>query len=514
MSQQLWGWLGGVAVSLALAAGTGWLFNGQGAAGALLAALFPAALAVAAIVVAANRRTDALQGLIEALAAMAAGRPPRVGDVPEALAPALTQAAETMRTTHGFLSGITDGLPIPYLLVDPKERVVYTNAATMRMLEIDTPPETQLGRTLAEVFYNDATRQTAVGKSIRQGQVFSNLEVTIAGHKGGRRDVLANVFPLRDATGITIGGLCLYLDLTELKAKEAALCRQNDRTAEQAKRAGHLAGDLATAAKTLAASVNQASQAALRQRQRLDQVADSVTQLGQSAGHITAKAAETDAVAQKTRDQAAGAAATMGRVLSGMTALSEKATALGGHMETLSAHAKEVGGILGVISDIADQTNLLALNAAIEAARAGESGRGFAVVADEVRKLAEKTMAATREVERNVTGIRDSAETNRQATSEAVTMVGETSGIAGEAGAAIDAILDLAGQTSTHVRVIAQAASEQTKAGDYAQKAGTEIAGAAADTTRAMEESAQAVGALSQVATDLNALFTEKDATG
>ena len=38
---------------------------------------------------------------------------------------------------------------------------------------------------------------------------------------------------------------------------------------------------------------------------------------------------------------------------------------------------------------------------------------GFAVVADEVRKLAEKTMAATREVERNVTGIRDSAETNR-----------------------------------------------------------------------------------------------------
>ena len=71
MSQQLWGWLGGVAVSLALAAGTGWLFNGQGAAGALLAALFPAALAVAAIVVAANRRTDALQGLIEALAAMA-----------------------------------------------------------------------------------------------------------------------------------------------------------------------------------------------------------------------------------------------------------------------------------------------------------------------------------------------------------------------------------------------------------------------------------------------------------
>jgi len=77
---------------------------------------------------------------------------------------------------------------------------------------------------------------------------------------------------------------------------------------------------------------------------------------------------------------------------------SSRQTELSNRLATLNNQARDVQGVLTIISDIAEQTNLLALNAAIEAARAGEYGRGFAVVADEVRKLAEKTQKSLNEI--------------------------------------------------------------------------------------------------------------------
>jgi hypothetical protein len=94
------------------------------------------------------------------------------------------------------------------------------------------------------------------------------------------------------------------------------------------------------------------------------------------------------------------------RIAHNLATLAGSSTEAASKVGELDARAREIGGILQLIKEIADQTNLLALNAAIEAARAGEAGRGFAVVADEVRKLAERTSNATAEIAAMVTHIR------------------------------------------------------------------------------------------------------------
>lgn len=118
---------------------------------------------------------------------------------------------------------ILAGLPMPFLLVDAQERVIKTNQACLDMLEIRSPAECCHGKTLAEVFYNDASRETYVGRSIRDGTVFRDIEVPIVNHGSEERHVLANVFPLYDTDRKCVGGMCIYVDSTKDKQAKRKL---------------------------------------------------------------------------------------------------------------------------------------------------------------------------------------------------------------------------------------------------------------------------------------------------
>lgn len=117
-------------------------------------------------------------------------------------------------------------------------------------------------------------------------------------------------------------------------------------------------------------------------------------------------------------------------------------------MSDIEASSQEIAKINAVMDGIAFQTNLLALNAGVEAARAGEAGRGFSVVASEVRALSQRATEAAR-------GINELTERSGRQVQDGVALVGQ-------AGQALDGIVDSIANMTAAVERIAQAAENQS----------------------------------------------------
>lgn len=103
----------------------------------------------------------------------------------------------------------------------------------------------------------------------------------------------------------------------------------------------------------------------------------------------------------------------------------KKSQSASGAIVVLQDGAKKIHDIVGFIGDIAGQTNLLALNATIEAARAGEAGKGFAVVASEVKELANKTSAATVEINAHINQLVQAIETTVSSIRDVEKVIGQ-----------------------------------------------------------------------------------------
>lgn len=124
-------------------------------------------------------------------------------------------------------------------------------------------------------------------------------------------------------------------------------------------------------------------------------VAASVEEISQTVSNMAKASEETNQLSIEALSATENGGIVITNALGLLEQLSNMFEHIHSQLNDLNNASTRVDNVTGIINGLAEQTNLLALNAAIEAARAGEAGRGFSVVADEVRALAEKTVAAT-----------------------------------------------------------------------------------------------------------------------
>ncbi|MDR1856974.1 MAG: methyl-accepting chemotaxis protein [Desulfovibrio sp.] len=386
---------------------------------------------------------------------------------------------------------IVDNIPSPVMMMDGDRKVRYLNRVGQQHFGSEYD-----GKVCGQLFTrdDDGTPGDALAAAF-QSKKTATAE-TVAHPRSGDMDIRYTAIPMMDANGGILSVLQLLTDQTAIKGQQRMM-------QEVAKDAGEISDRVAAASEELAAQVEQISKGAEVQRSRVEGTASAMTQMNTTVLEVAGNASMASKQSELSREKATEGAQLVNQVVDAINDVNQVSLALQGNMEELGKQAEAIGGVMGVISDIADQTNLLALNAAIEAARAGEAGRGFAVVADEVRKLAEKTMSATQEVGSNIRAIQQAARANVDAMGNAVKSVTDATELANRSGEALNEIVEMASANSSVVTSIATAAEEQSATSEEINKSLEEINRIVAETSDGMVQSSSAVRDLSRTAAEL-----------
>ena len=307
------------------------------------------------------------------------------------------------------------------------------------------------------------------------------------------------------ALRIAAGDLSQALDADRLASGSLmqSIAQMQNRLRDMIADIDRLASALASRANQISVATEETSRAAEEQANSTSATAASIEELTVSINEVAQNAHATG-----ENSSAAANSAEQGRTLVSASADEiEKISAIvarsSEQIGQLATRSRDIGGIAGVIKEIAEQTNLLALNAAIEAARAGEQGRGFAVVADEVRKLAERTSKATNEIAAMVVSVQEDTEMAVGAMAEAAPQVTRSLDKAREASSVLESIHRQAQESSERVHEVAMATHEQaTVANDVARHV-QHIASMTEETTATMRGNAASVVELKQLANQL-----------
>jgi twitching motility protein PilJ len=239
------------------------------------------------------------------------------------------------------------------------------------------------------------------------------------------------------------------------------------------------------------------------QAEQIEGAASSIRSLAELARGVSGDATRGQEVATQQVTFANEGADAVRATIDGMDAIRETIQETSKRIKRLGESSQEIGDIVGLIDDIADQTNILALNAAIQASMAGEQGRGFAVVADEVQRLAERASQATKQIDGLVKAIQSDTNEAVASMEQSTTGVVRGAALAEDAGQALVRVELVSTELAQIVSGIVDSATGQTSQAAQVAKIMDEIQRITTEARAGTQETAGAIEALAQLATDL-----------
>lgn len=263
------------------------------------------------------------------------------------------------------------------------------------------------------------------------------------------------------------------------------------------------AGQVSVTAESSQSLAMNLAEAAEHQAGEIAGVSVAISEMASSIDKVSGAALESETVAKRSVEIAHNGNKIVHNTISGMDTIREQIQDTSKRIKRLGESSQEIGDIVGLIDDIAEQTNILALNAAIQASMAGDAGRGFAVVADEVQRLAERSSAATKQIETLVKAIQND-------TNEAVISMEQTTSevvrgakLAENAGIALEEIETVSQALARLIQSISTAARQQASTAAHVSKTMDVIQEITSQTSSGSTETAMTVGKLTTMARDM-----------